>query len=342
MRRTARRRSRRLSAVTAFLVASLPVTGLAAPQGGPGGTLVVVNKGGASVHLVDVGSGRTLAALPTGLGPHEVALSADGRTAVVTNYGTREPGRTLTVIDVARAAVLQTIDLEPHRRPHGIAFLPNDGEVVVTSEATGHVLRVDVASGAILAALPTGQAGSHMLALAPSAGRVWTSNAGDDTVTEIDLAGGTRTRILAVPPTPEAIGVTPDGAEVWVGSNEEGTVSVIDVESGEVVRALEGFAWPYRTYITGDGRLVLIPDPRAERLAVVDRAGRRELRGLVFPGGAPQGVTVAAGAGIAFLSLSAEDRVAVIDLGSGKILDHLPTGRGPDGVAWTPVRPELP
>jgi DNA-binding beta-propeller fold protein YncE len=303
---------------------------------------VVVNKGGASVHLVDVGSGRTVAALPTGVGPHEVAISADGRTAVVTDYGTREPGSTLTVIDVAGAAVLRTIELEPHRRPHGIAFLPGGREVVVTSEATGHVLRVDVGSGEILEALPTGQAGSHMLALAPSAGRVWTSNAGDDTVTEIDLVDTTRTRVLAVPPTPEAIGVTPDGAEVWVGSNEEGTVSVLDVESGEVSRALSGFAWPYRTHITGDARLVLIPDLRAERLAVVDRVERRELRGLAFPGGAPQGVTVAAGDAIAFLSLSAEDRVAVIDLESGEVVAHLPAGRGPDGLAWTPVRPGLP
>jgi len=335
-------RSRRLSAVTALLAASLPVTGLAAPQGGPGGTLVVVNKGGASVHLVDVASGRTLAALPTGIGPHEVAIASDGRTAVVTDYGAREPGSTLTVIDVAGAAVLRTIDLAPHGRPHGIAFLPDDREVVVTSEATGRVLRVEVTSGEILEAVPTGQAGSHMLALAPSAGRVWTSNAGDDTVTEIDLGGGARTRILAVPPTPEAIGVTPDGAEIWVGSNEEGTVSVIDVESGEVAPALSGFAWPYRTLITGDTRLVLIPDLRAERLAIVDRAGRRELRGLAFPGGAPQGVTVAAGDAIAFLSLSAEDRVAVIDLESGEVVDHLPAGQGPDGLAWTPVGPGLP
>lgn len=341
MKRIAPIRTAALSAAVAVL-AAVPAPGQVPPREGPGGTLVVVNKGGASVHLVDVASGRTVAALPTGEGPHEVAISEDGRTAVVTDYGAREPGSTLTVVDVPSAAVLRTVELAPHRRPHGIAFLPGDREVVVTSEATGHVLRVDLTTGGIVEALPTGQGGSHMLAVPRSAERVWTSNARDDTVTEIDLAAGSRTRILEVPPTPEAIGVTPDGAEVWVGSNEEGTVSVVDAASGQVARVLDGFAWPYRTLVTGDARLVLIPDLRAERLVVVDRAGRREVRALAFPGGAPQGVTVAAGDRTAFLSLSAEDRVAVIDLETGAVVGHLPAGRGPDGLAWTPLAAEAP
>jgi DNA-binding beta-propeller fold protein YncE len=320
----------------------LPPAGLRAQEGGPGGTLVVVNKGAASASIVDVATGRTIAVLPTGEGPHEVAISSDGRTAVVTDYGARDPGRTLTVLDVPGVAVLRTIDLDPHLRPHGIAFLPGDREVAVTSEASGHVLRVDVASGEIREALATEQAGSHMLALPSSAARVWTSNAGDDTVTEIDLETGVTGRILEVPPTPEAIGVTPDGAEVWVGSNSEGTVSVIDAESGSVTRALEGFAWPYRTLVTGDARLVLIPDLRGERLVVVDREGRRELRRLSFPGGAPQGVAVTADGRTAFLSLSALDRVAVVDLESGEVVGELQAGRGPDGLAWSPLELDAP
>jgi len=51
----------------------------------------------------DRGSGKEVVRLDTGNGPHEVAVSPDGRTAVACNYGTRgAPGRTLTVIDLVR------------------------------------------------------------------------------------------------------------------------------------------------------------------------------------------------------------------------------------------------
>ena len=53
-------------------------------------TLLVANKSEASVSLHRLPDGKELARLPTGEGPHEVAVSPDGRFAVVTDYGTRE------------------------------------------------------------------------------------------------------------------------------------------------------------------------------------------------------------------------------------------------------------
>ena len=88
----------------------------------------------ATATVIDVASKRVLATLPTGAGAHEVAVSHDGRWAVVSNYGVRgAPGNSLTVIDVTRASVARTIELGEFRRPHGSAFLPGDSIFVVTS-----------------------------------------------------------------------------------------------------------------------------------------------------------------------------------------------------------------
>ena len=57
------------------------------------GTLIVLNKAEASVSLLDAASGGELYKLPTGAGPHEVAVSPDGRTAVVANYGQTFSGK---------------------------------------------------------------------------------------------------------------------------------------------------------------------------------------------------------------------------------------------------------
>ena len=81
-----------LPAVTASL-------GLAqAPE--VGGTLIVVNKGAASASIVDVSTGQILKTLPTNEGPHEVVVSEDGSVAVVTDYGARSGGNTLSLIHI--------------------------------------------------------------------------------------------------------------------------------------------------------------------------------------------------------------------------------------------------
>jgi DNA-binding beta-propeller fold protein YncE len=89
--------------------------------------LVVLEKDSARARLIDPATGATLASLPTGPFPHEVAVSPDGRLAVVADYGAQEPGRTLTVLDLAARRVARTVDLGAYRRPHGIVWLPPAG-----------------------------------------------------------------------------------------------------------------------------------------------------------------------------------------------------------------------
>ena len=300
-----------------------------------GGTLIVVNKGAASASIVDVSTGQILKTLPTGEGPHEVVISSDGRTAVVTAYGARSGGNTLTVIDISGLAVARTIDLGEHRRPHGIDFMPGDEVVAVTTEQSRHVVLVNVETGEIVSELPTEGDVSHMLAIPGSADLIYTSDIRDGTVTEIEVARGASIRKFKVPVTPEAVGVTPDGSEVWVGSNDLGVVSVVDTESGEVTQALEGFGWPYRIVFSEDGQTALLPDLRGNELRIVDVETRSDRTRVSFPDAGPQSVVFSADGKYAFQTLSLEDRVAVIELDSGAVIGYLPAGYRPDGLAHT-------
>lgn len=319
----------------ATLAATPAVAPLAAQVPGLTGTLVITNKSPSTATIIDVATGRALATLPTGAGPHEVVLSADGRTAVVTDYGAREAGSSLTVIDVPARRVARTIPLGEHRRPHGIAWLPGDSLVAVTSEASRHVVVVHVASGAVRRAIPTGQPGSHMLAVVGDGSRIYTGDMGSHTVTELDARAGTLVRSWPVPQVPEAINVTPDGREVWVGSNETGRVSVVDPRAGTVTTAGEGFSWPYRILFTPDARTVLVPDMRNEDLRFLDRATRRELGRIALPGAGPQGIAVSPDGRWALQSLSTQGRVAVVDVAGRRVVGHIATGETPDGIAYT-------
>jgi len=120
------------------------------------GTVIVANMGDNTATLLDVASRRVVATLPTGNGAHEVAVSHDGRWAVVSNYGVRgAPGNSLTVIDVPAATVARTIDLGEFKRPHGSAFLPGDSLFVVTSEVSKAIVLVNFAAGTVAGSIPT-------------------------------------------------------------------------------------------------------------------------------------------------------------------------------------------
>jgi len=324
---------RTLLAVAAL---ALPVAGSSAQIAGLAGTIIVTNKGPATATIIDAASGRALATLPTGQGPHEVVMSRDGRVAVVTDYGAQGPGgNTLTVIDVPGLRVARTIELGQYRRPHGIVFLPGDSLVAVTSESTGNVVIVSVAAGVVRSAIPTTQNGSHMVAVVGNGSLLYTGNIGSNTVSELDGRTGRFVRTFDVPAQPEAINVTPDGAEVWVGSNATGRVSVIDPKTGAVTTAAEGVSWPYRVLFSPDRRYTFLPDMRNEELRFLDRASRRELGRLPFPQGGPQGIAITPDGKYVLQSLSRQARVAVIDVASRTVVGHIPAGDTPDGIAYS-------
>src|SRR5689334_1737239 len=86
----------------------------------PSPALLVLNKAANELAIVDPSSGKVAGRVAVGESPHEMAVSADGRYAFVTNYGSQTPGQTLSMIDIAAMKETRRIDLAPLRKPHGI------------------------------------------------------------------------------------------------------------------------------------------------------------------------------------------------------------------------------
>src|SRR5580692_10145575 len=117
-------------------------------------TLVVVCKSDFQLALVDPATEKVLVRLPTGRGPHEVAVSPDGRTAYVSNFGRYsvypagdtdhdKASNTITVIDLVNRKVKATFDLGTHAGPHGM-IVSHDGKLLlVTTETPQAVLELD-------------------------------------------------------------------------------------------------------------------------------------------------------------------------------------------------------
>jgi DNA-binding beta-propeller fold protein YncE len=324
-------------ALCVAVLTALPAGGSVAGQASAGltGTLVVLNKQGDDASFVDLASGTVVATVATGVGPHELVVSRDGRMAVGTDYE-GEVG-TLSVLDVPGARRVRTIDLSPYTRPHGIVFLPGDSVVAVTAERDGVVLLVRVSDGEITSVIPTGAEGSHMVAATADGETLWTGDIGSNTVTELDRESRSRVRSLPAPAQPEAVNVTADGARVFAGSNATGRVTVFDTRSGTSRTVAEGFGWPYRMFLTPGAGQLIVPDLRGEVLRFFDGDSYEELGRMDFPGEAPQGLTLHPDGRHLFLSLSAAGRVAVVDIGERRVVGYLPAGAGPDGIGFSPL-----
>ena len=308
-------------------------------QAPPGlsGTIVVANKQAATATFIDLESGRIVGTVPTGQGPHELLVSSDGRRAVVTDYGGQGGGRTLTVLDVASASLERTIELGDFRRPHGAAFLPGDTVVAVTAEASRAVVLVQVTDGEIVGVLETGAEGSHMVAATADGAWLYTGDIGSGTVSELDRRRLVKTRSFEAAPQPEAITVSPDGGRVFVGSNSEGTVSEIRTDDGRRREIADGFGWPYRIFLTPGVEQILVPDLSRQELRFFDGASYEELGRLDFAGGGPQGLTLHPNGRHLFLSLSAEGRIAIVDVHERSVVGYLPAGDSPDGIGYSPL-----
>lgn len=301
-----------------------------------GALLLVANKQEHTLSVIDIGTGRLLATLPTGTGPHEVAVASDGRRAVVANYGDQAPGSSLTVVDLVKRQVERTIDLGDHRRPHGVVVLPGDSLAAVTVEASQAVLVVRL-EGGVKHAIPTNARGSHMVAVTADGRRAYTANVPDGTITELDLTTGTTLRSLPVSSVTEGVAVTPDGREVWVGSNNQHTVTVVDTGTWQAVDTIPAAGLPYRIAISPDGRTAVVPGPMGGVVRIFDVATRAERAVVDFGAGGesqgPVGSTITADGAYAFIALQGTNEAAMVDLATGQELRRFATGAGPDGIA---------
>lgn len=326
---------------------------LAASAAARADTLVVLNKAADTATLLDLASGRERATLAVGAGPHEAAVSPDGRWALVANYGRPgAPGQSMSLVDVAAARVVATHRLGRYDRPHGIAW--HGDTAWVTAEGQRALVGWSARTGERVAVLPTDQAGSHMVALHPDGSRAYVSNLGDDSVTVFDLDKGERVGVWKTGDGAEGIAVSPDGRELWVGHRDAGDVAVFDALSGKELARLPAAGFPIRVTITPDGARVLVSCAEAGLVRIYDRAARRHLADIRFDREAkdaegrlfgdrfgksplPIGIVVPPTGNRAYVALASADAVAEVDLGDYRVRRWLPTGKEPDGMAWSPV-----
>jgi YVTN family beta-propeller protein len=314
------------------------------------GSLLVVDKAGNAVSIVDLDAGKEIAKIPTGNYPHEVAVSPNGQSAVVSNYGAQEPGNSLSVIDVTRKTSTKTIDLRDYKRPHGLEFI-SDTEVLVTSEATQTLIKVNIQSGKVAEVAKTGQAVSHMIAYSKRDHKAYVANVKDGTVSVIDVTGNKLINQITLKPGIEGLDISPDGKELWVANRNDSTVAVVNTSTLEQEAILPAHQIAFRVKFIPDGLHVVVSNGMTGNLSVYDVRKRELIKDVDFYNlnngvenigkirdkenpPVPVGIAVHGEGKFVYIANAHYGLVAVVDTNTWNVVAKIETGGSPDGIYW--------
>lgn len=323
----------------------------------PSPALLILEKSDNTLAIVDPGSRKIVGRVSAGPDPHEVESSPDGKLAYISNYGGSEsPLHTISVVDLTVQKALPPIDLGELHSPHGLAFA--GGKLYFTAETNKVVGRYDPATQTIDWLIGTGQDRTHMVVVSAALDRVFTSNVSSGTISVIEQVSAPnfgpppgappgppagaprktwRVSNVAAGRGSEGFDLSPDGREIWAANAQDGTVTIIDVAAKKARQTFPIAVRGNRLKFTPDGKRVLVSggpsSSSGANLVILDAVTHKEVKSFDFGGGSA-GLLIVPGGSRAYVAVSSQDKVAVVDLERLEVAAYIATGKGPDGLAW--------
>jgi DNA-binding beta-propeller fold protein YncE len=302
----------------------------------PGGpNLIVTAKTAHKVHFLDAATLTMRATIDMPGSTHELALSADGRTAYGTVYGDGvfakrvNPDRRIAVIDLPSKTLTRVIDLGAVYAPHGV-MMDESGTLWSSGELGNAVLAIDPASDEV-EKIDVGDT-AHWVAVSHATGQVFASVKSDYLVA-IDAARRAVVDRIALPHVVEGIAVAPDGAIVYACAQGAAELYVIDARAHAVTRTvpIDGAdaqkKQMRRVRVSPDNAYVVVSSNQDHHAAIYE-AGSLEQIASIPTKRSPMGFGFAPGGKLAYLCCHDDAEVLEFELATGRVMRTFSTGAG--------------
>src|SRR5262245_24162149 len=312
-------------------VAAVSVVAAAPDPNNPTGTagLIMIDKVGGFVRFFDPATLKEVSSLQLEAPPHELAISADHKTAFVPLYGdgvygnSPNPGHKIVAIDLTTRKVSDTIDVSPYQAPHGLQ-VDSSGMLYASCDLSRKFLVIDPKSRKIQAAIDTEGTG-HWAAVLPDGSKAYTANKNDRMfVSVIDLKARKMIGTVAMPKGTQGITASGDGRRVLAMDFADARIAIIDTKTDKVVDeiALTGStkgAWGARYSPDGKDLVIIsVNDGTATLLPAADVHAKQT---VVKVGSQPFGIAFTADSKQVLVSNHGDGTISVIDVAGARVVN---------------------
>jgi DNA-binding beta-propeller fold protein YncE len=301
----------------------------------PGGpNLIVTAKTAHKIHFLDAVTFAMAVTLDMPGSTHELAFSADGRTAYGSIYGDGifgknvNPDRRIAVIDLPSRSLRDIIDLGAAVAPHGV-MMDVEGLLWCTGELAGSVFVIEPRSKkAERIAVGT----AHWLVVSHRHDKVFVSVKGNE-LAVIDRSRRAVADRIRLPHVVEGIAVTPDGGTVYVAAQTAAELYVVDAATHALRRtlAIDGANGAVRQMrrvrVSPDGRRVVVSSNVDNHAAIYAGEPLTQIAAFATRK-APMGFGFAADGVHGFLCCHDDATVCEFELATGRITRTFPTASG--------------
>jgi YVTN family beta-propeller protein len=309
--------------------------------------VMVTNEFSGDLSVIDGSTHRLISTVALGKRPRGVRVSPDGHWLYIALSGSPIAGPGVDesklppadkqadgigVFDVRKLALTRII--KGVSDPEQLAVTRDGRTLIVASEDTASAVLLDVASGAVLATLPTG-AEPEGVNVSPNGTLACMTAEGGASVAMIDLKQRTLERHITVGQRPRNCLFDATSRRLYVSNEFGGSVSELDVHAGSVLRTVtlpgEGLR-PMGLAFSHDGARLFVTTGRGNRVVVLSSATLAP-SGSIEVGQRPWGLALSPDGRELYTADGLSNQVTIIEARSLSIVGHIAVGQRPWGVA---------
>jgi YVTN family beta-propeller protein len=234
-------------------------------------------KGGVStVSVVRVADKQIVRRIDVPGAVHHVAISPDGRFAVVTH----PDEDSISAVDLGTYQVAATV--KTGSVPNYAAFGRDGSALYVSNAGAATVSVVDVGRWTVKGHIAVGDAPEHVV-MSPDGDTLYVNNVNDGTVSVVSLGRGKAVKAIPVGSTPHGLDVSEDGKTLFVTAMGDDKVVAVTLATGERRNVTLAPAPYHLAVIRGAGKLY-VSSADKPKAWVVDQRDLRLLGEIAIGG----------------------------------------------------------
>jgi YVTN family beta-propeller protein len=282
-------------------------------------SLLLAGGGGAGA------TGYSVSDITVGPNPATVAVDSANHRLYAANQGSD----TVSVVDTSTDLVVNTIVVG--NAPSGLAIDPSTDLLFVSNLSSASVSVIDVTDDTVTATIVVGGAPDG-IAVDPGLGKVLVADHDGGLVSIIDETTDTVVNTVPLNGQTYAVAIDTGTHTAYVANATTDQIDVIDEGTWTVSTSVQVGDLPVGVLVVPSINRIFVTNYNSQTLSVINETDLSSVALVPLGVAAPSGVVVDSVETTAYVAQQGGG-VAVIDLGDDAVIDQIPVGQQPDGLA---------